>query len=185
MTSSILVTGGTGTLGRLVVRHLHTAGCEVRVLSRHSHESEPGIHYIAGDLLTGDGIDEAVEGVDAIVHSAGNFKSDAAMTRNLVQAARNAGDPHIVFISVVGSDRIPVVGFGRGPRVYRMSELVRGYLRAAHRRRLLLPIWLPGKSARAIRAGGNLVAPAVPAVAVGTRTWEDFLVARTASVVPK
>jgi nucleoside-diphosphate-sugar epimerase len=113
MTSSILVTGGTGTLGRLVVRHLHTAGCEVRVLSRHSHESDPGIHYIVGDLLTGDGIDQAVEGVDAIVHCAGNFKSDAAMTRNLVQAAQKAGEPHLVFISVVGTDRIPVVGFGR------------------------------------------------------------------------
>jgi len=37
MTSPILVTGGTGTLGRLVVRRLRGAGCDVRVLSRRSH----------------------------------------------------------------------------------------------------------------------------------------------------
>ena len=38
MTSPILVTGGTGTLGRLVVKHLRAAGCDVRVLSRHSRD---------------------------------------------------------------------------------------------------------------------------------------------------
>ncbi len=66
-----------------------------------------------------------------------------------------------------------------GPRVYRMSDLVRTYLRAVHRRRLLLPLWIPGKSARVVRAGGNLVAPVVPAIPVGIKTWEEFLVART------
>ena len=39
MTSHILVTGGTGTLGRLVVRALRDAGCKVRVLSRRDHEA--------------------------------------------------------------------------------------------------------------------------------------------------
>jgi hypothetical protein len=66
-----------------------------------------------------------------------------------------------------------------GPRVYRMSDLVRTYLRAVHRRRLLLPLWIPGRSARVVRAGGNLVAPVVPAIPVGIKTWEEFLVERT------
>jgi uncharacterized protein YbjT (DUF2867 family) len=263
MTSSILVTGGTGTLGRLVVLHLRESVSEVRVLTRRERAPEPGVRFITGDLLTGAGIDEAVRGVDAIVHCAGNMKGDPAMTRTLVDAARKAGAPHLVFISVVGTDRIPVVGVGRlsfayfrakreaeeivatsglpwttlratqfydlflivgkavaklplapfaagfrfqpvdadevaarlvslaqgepaglvpdlgGPRVYRMSDLVRSYLRAVHRRRVLLPLWIPGKSARVVRAGGNLVAPAVPAAAEGIRTWEEFLAART------
>jgi uncharacterized protein YbjT (DUF2867 family) len=263
MTSSVLVTGGTGTLGRLVVQHLRAADCDVRVLTRQSRDPEPGVEFIAGDLLTGAGVDAAVRGIEAIVHCAGNFKGDAAMTANLVGAARNAGSPHLVFISVVGTDRIPVVGIGRltfayfrakreaeqvvadsglpwttlratqfhelflilskavaklplapvgagfrfqpvaadevaarlvelvrgepaglvpdlgGPRVYKMSDLVRGYLRAVHRRRLLLPLWIPGKSARVVRAGGNLVAPVVPAVPTGITTWEAFLVGRT------
>ena len=43
MTSDILVTGGTGTLGRLVVRRLRDEGREVRVLSRRGREAGEGI----------------------------------------------------------------------------------------------------------------------------------------------
>jgi phosphoglycerate dehydrogenase-like enzyme len=46
-TSPILVTGGTGTLGRLVVRRLKDAGRDVRVLSRSSREAEEGIESVA------------------------------------------------------------------------------------------------------------------------------------------
>ena len=64
-----------------------------------------------------------------------------------------------------------------GPRVYGMAELIRGYLRASHRRRLFLPLWLPGKAAGAVRAGAVLA----PERAVGQRTWEDFLAERVSS----
>jgi len=53
MTSPILVTGGTGTLGRHVVRRLRDVGNNVRVLSRRSHEAEDGIQFMSGDLATG------------------------------------------------------------------------------------------------------------------------------------
>jgi nucleoside-diphosphate-sugar epimerase len=43
MASRILVTGGTGTLGRHVVRRLRDAGRDVRVLSLGIHEAENGI----------------------------------------------------------------------------------------------------------------------------------------------
>jgi hypothetical protein len=52
--------------------------------------------------------------------------------------------------------------------------LVRGYLRAAGKRRPIVPLWLPGGAARAFRAGANLA----PDRAVGTLTWEAFLGAR-------
>ena len=58
----ILVTGGTGTLGRLVVVRLRDAGCKVRVLSRRSREAGEGIEFVTGDLATGEGIEAAVEG---------------------------------------------------------------------------------------------------------------------------
>ena len=64
-----------------------------------------------------------------------------------------------------------------GPRVYEMAELLRGYLRASQRHRLIVPVWLPGKAARAFRAGANLN----PDRAVGRRTWEDFLAAHLSS----
>jgi hypothetical protein len=64
-----------------------------------------------------------------------------------------------------------------GPRTYGMAALVRSYLRASGRHRPVAPIWLPGKAARAFRAGANLT----PDRAVGRRTWEDFLAARMSS----
>ena len=56
MTSPILVTGGTGTLGRHVLRRLRDADSNMRVLSRHSRKSGDGIQYMTGDLTTGEGI---------------------------------------------------------------------------------------------------------------------------------
>lgn len=105
----VLVTGGTGTLGRLVVARLHEAGRDVRVLSRHDRDPEPGIEFVVGDLATGDGIEAAVEGRDIIVHCAGSAKGDEAKAQNLVDAASGASARHLVFVSVVGADRIPVV----------------------------------------------------------------------------
>jgi uncharacterized protein YbjT (DUF2867 family) len=259
MTSPILVTGGTGTLGRLVVRCLRESGCDVRVLSRRSHESKDGIEFMTGDLATGEGIEAAVDGAETIVHLAGSPKGDEDKARNLVRAASRAGAAHLVYISVVGADRIPMVSrvdramfgyFGSklaaerivadsglpfttlratqfhegmltvaqqmaklpvvpvpsgfrfqpidadevtarlvelalsepaglvpdmgGPRVYGVADLLRGYLRASQRRRLIVPVWLPGKAARAFRDGGNLA----PKQAVGHRTWEEFLAER-------
>jgi uncharacterized protein YbjT (DUF2867 family) len=109
MTSSILVTGGTGTLGQHVVRHLREAGCDVRVLSRSIREAEDGVRFVTGDLATGEGIEAAVDGIETIVHLAGSAKGDEDKARNLVQAASRAGAPHLVYISVVGAERIPVV----------------------------------------------------------------------------
>jgi uncharacterized protein YbjT (DUF2867 family) len=109
MTSDILVTGGTGTLGRLVVRRLRDAGREVRVLSRRGREAGEGIEYVTGDLATGQGIEAAVDGAAIIVHCAGSSKGDDDKARNLVRPAARAGTRHLVNISVVGADRVPVV----------------------------------------------------------------------------
>jgi uncharacterized protein YbjT (DUF2867 family) len=256
---TILVTGGTGTLGRLVVARLRDTGRDVRVLSRQVREPEEGLEFVTGDLETGEGIDAAAEGVATIVHSAGSQKGDDDKARTLVAAASRAGTQHLVHISVVGVDRVPVAsgvdramfgyfaskraaervvaesgvpwttlratqfhdlmlttarGMARlpvipvpsgfrfqpveadevaarlvelalaepaglvpdiaGPRVYDMSELVRGYLRARGKHRLLVPLRLPGKAARAFREGANLS----PDRAVGRLTWEDFLADR-------
>jgi uncharacterized protein YbjT (DUF2867 family) len=261
--SPILVTGGTGTLGRLVVARLRDAGCTVRVLRRRNREREQGgeeaVEFVTGDLATGEGIEAAVEGAETIVHCAGSSKGDEEKALNLVRAASPAGVRHLVYISVVGADRIPVASgidramFGyfaakhaaelavaesglpwttlratqfhdlflttaqqmarmpvipvpagfrfqpidadevaarlvalalstpaglvpemAGPRVYGMAELLRGYLGARHKRRLMVPVRFPGEAARAIRAGANLS----PERAVGHRTWEDFLAKR-------
>jgi uncharacterized protein YbjT (DUF2867 family) len=103
MTSPILLTGGTGTLGRLVAPLLREAGHDVRVLSR---GNSPGV--VTGDLATGEGVDAAVRGVRTVVHCAGSNKGDGDKARTLVRAAAAAGVQHIVYISVVGADRVPM-----------------------------------------------------------------------------
>ena len=109
MTAPILVTGGTGTLGGLVVPRLLAAGCRVRVLSRQIALAIPGAELVPGDLTNGDGVDAAVEGVHTVLHCAGTAKGDGEKARQLVRAAKAAGVRHLLFISVVGCDRIPVV----------------------------------------------------------------------------
>jgi uncharacterized protein YbjT (DUF2867 family) len=99
--TTILVTGGTGTLGRLVTERLRTDGHEVRVLSRHSQP-------YAVDLREGTGLAEAVAGVDTIVHCATSARGgDDRAARNLISAAREAGVRHLVYISIVGVDQVP------------------------------------------------------------------------------
>jgi uncharacterized protein YbjT (DUF2867 family) len=106
MTAPILVTGGTGTLGRLVVPRLTAAGAKVRVLSRRPRAATD-VEYVAGDLLQGD-IAAAVDGAETILHLAGDAKHDEQTTYAVVRAAQQAGIRHLVFISVIAADRVPL-----------------------------------------------------------------------------
>jgi uncharacterized protein YbjT (DUF2867 family) len=109
---TILVTGGTGTLGRCVVPRLSATGHNVRVLTRRPDlQPATGADHMVGDLSTGTGVDAAVEGVATIVHCAGASKGDDIATRHLVDAASRAGRPHVVYTSVVGAERMPIDGF--------------------------------------------------------------------------
>jgi uncharacterized protein YbjT (DUF2867 family) len=124
MTAPILVTGGTGTLGRLVVRRLRDHGAGVRVLSRRHREAADGIEFVTGDLATGEGVDAAVAGTEVVLHCAGSPKGDEVKARHLVRAASRAGVRHLVSISVVGADRIPITsGIDRAMFGYFGSKL--------------------------------------------------------------
>lgn len=108
---NILVTGGTGLLGRAVVAQLAGRGHTVRILSR-SSRPHPHAVVVAGDLGTGAGLADALSGVDAVVHVASDPKHptevDVEGTRHLLAAATTAGVRHLVYISIVGADRIPL-----------------------------------------------------------------------------
>lgn len=254
----ILVTGGTGTLGRPVVRRLRMAGHDVRVLTRGMPREDNGIRYVKGDLRSGEGVAAAVDGAATIIHCAGGHTGDEATTRELVTAAQRAGRPHLVFISVVGADRVhvhslidralfsyfdmkrkaeqlvsgsglpwtilrasqfhdlvfnvadamtrlPIVPYPSGtpvqpvdvndvakrmvdlalalpagfvpdlagPRTYAFEDLLRSYMEATHRHRLLVPIRVPGRAARDAREGALIS----PHQADGTGTWEAFVAA--------
>lgn len=108
MQPKILVTGGTGTLGRHLVPRFQEAGCDVRVLSRQSRNPTKDIEFVTGDLAKDEGIEAALAGAEIVVHCAGSSKGDEDKARHLVRAASRAGVKHLVYISVVGAGRIPV-----------------------------------------------------------------------------
>lgn len=107
----IAVAGGTGLVGRIVVRQAREAGHEVVVLSR-----TKGV-----DLGTGEGLREALAGVDAVVDVSNvttlSAKESTAFfttaTEHLLTAGRDAGVWHHVALSIVGVDRVPF-GYYRG-----------------------------------------------------------------------
>ncbi|PZQ88320.1 MAG: epimerase [Leifsonia xyli] len=98
---TILVTGGTGRLGRHTVDALRAGGHAVRILSRRA-----GTDHVVGDLTTGDGVAAALAGVDVVVHLATTRSKDIAQTRMLLDALAGSGT-RLVFISIVGVDRVP------------------------------------------------------------------------------
>jgi uncharacterized protein YbjT (DUF2867 family) len=128
--TATLVTGATGTLGTPTVARLRAAGHGVRALSR---RSGPGL--TTGDLLTGAGIREAVAGADTVLHLATGprGKGDVEATRTLLDAATAAGVRHLVLISIVGIEDVPL-GYYRDKvvieRLVRESGLPYSLLRA-------------------------------------------------------
>ncbi len=113
MNRPILVTGGTGTLGRALVRRLLDNGLRPRVLSRRERNSgDPaGVGWVTADLLGGAGLADAVASVDVIVHCASNGRhpeDDVHGTRRLIETALLGGSPHLIYVSIVGVDRIPL-----------------------------------------------------------------------------
>lgn len=251
--TTFLVTGGTGTLGRVVVDRLLADGHTVRVLSRrpHTRAENPRLHSYAVDLRNGVGLAAAVSGVEVIVHCASTPSGgDLDSAGQLVDAARTAGVRHLVYISIVGVDRVPLryyrtkheverllaesdvpwtvlrttqfhdlvlrmvktgarspvlpvpvgvrlqpvdvrevgarlveLAYGEpaghvpdmgGPEILTARELIDRTLHAGERRRLTVPVRLPGATYRALRAGGNLA----PDQAAGKLRYTDFLAER-------
>lgn len=110
----VLVTGGTGTLGTAIVRQLRDRGHDPLTSSRTA-----GLDRVVVDFATGSGIDDAVEGVDAIVHAASDpgrqaKTTDVEGTRRLAKT----GIP-VLYMSIVGVDIHPF----RYYRIKRQGEL--------------------------------------------------------------
>jgi uncharacterized protein YbjT (DUF2867 family) len=121
----VLITGGSGRLGRVLVPLLSAAGHSVRVLSR-VQRTGPGLHVscVVGDLTTGAGLVEAVTDIDSVVHLASNSRNAQAVdvegTQRLIEAARAADVKHLLYVSIVGVDRIPFAYYQRKLAVERM-----------------------------------------------------------------
>src|SRR5690349_5709451 len=105
---NVLVTGGTGALGRHVVMLLRQSGHRARIMSR---APRGHVDAVQADLRTGAGLAKAVAGMDAIVHAASATRrplrgrsTDVLGTRRLLSLAREAHIKHVVYVSIVGID---------------------------------------------------------------------------------
>ncbi len=115
----ILVTGGTGFIGRVLVRQLLEAGHDVQLLIRPSPRSPDlprgvSVKVALTSLDDERGLRAALVGVDTIYHLAGDewrggrgnlLETDIRGTSSLVQAAAEAGVDRIFYLSHLGADR--------------------------------------------------------------------------------
>jgi uncharacterized protein YbjT (DUF2867 family) len=116
----IVVIGGTGLIGSQVVQKL-TLAC---------HEAIPAARYTGVDLITGDGLEQVLEGAEVVINLANSPTFNEAsldffrvsMT-NLLAAGARAGIQHQVVLSIVGVDRVPKVDYFRAKSM--QEELLR------------------------------------------------------------
>ncbi len=119
--SEVLVTGGTGDLGSELVPRIAAAGHSVRVLSRRDNPNVPaGVRAVKGDLFTGAGFAEALDGVEVLVHCATGARDAGARGLGYAKSKKTDVEPtaallkaagsilHVVYISIVGVDKIPL-----------------------------------------------------------------------------
>ena len=106
----VTVIGGTGLIGSQVVRKLTAAG----------HQPVPAAPSTGVDVITGNGLDQALDGADVVINVANSPTFDEAsldffrtsMT-NLLAAGEHAGVRHQEILSIVGVDQVPQMDYYR------------------------------------------------------------------------
>ena len=106
----LTVVGGTGLIGSQVVQKLTAAG----------HQAVPAAPSTGLDLITGKGLDQALEGAEVVVNVANSPTFDEASVdffrtsmNNLLAAGERAGVRHQVVLSIVGVDQVPQMEYYR------------------------------------------------------------------------
>ncbi|CAL9350511.1 hypothetical protein SUDANB176_00463 [Streptomyces sp. enrichment culture] len=107
----VVVVGGTGLIGSKLVEKL----------DEHGHEAVPAAPGTGVNTLTGEGLAEVLQGASVVVDvsNSPSFEDDAVMeffrtsTTNLLKAEAEAGVPHHVALSIVGTDRLEENGYFR------------------------------------------------------------------------
>jgi len=134
----IAVTGGTGFVGRNIAQALVADGHEVVLLARGHDCTDPAIHrlpnahFIATSVDDAQGLAQVFTGCDAIAHCAGINREIGAQTyqrvhiegtRNVVNAAKQAGVKKIILISFLRAR--PDCGSGYHESKFAAEEIVR------------------------------------------------------------
>jgi NADH dehydrogenase len=110
----VLVTGGSGFVGRHLVRTLIRDGFDVRALARDNSAAPPGARLVRGDVTDPASLPAAIEGVDAVVHLVAIIaergpqtfdRVNVGGTRNVLEAMGAWGVDRIVHLSALGASR--------------------------------------------------------------------------------
>jgi len=137
-----LVTGASGFLGWHVARLLVERGHPVRALLRPSSKiSEIDVEVVSGDLRDAASIERAVAGCGLVFHIAADYRlwakderelyrSNVDGTRNVLQAAWNAGVERVVYTSTVGCIGIPHGGEGNEDCPVSLEDMKGAYKRS-------------------------------------------------------
>jgi dihydroflavonol-4-reductase len=138
----VLVTGASGFLGWHVARVLLERGYSVRALVRAgSRVEELDVECVTGDLRDAASLERAVAGCGLVFHVAADYRlwardpgelyrSNVDGTRNMLQAARNAGAERIVYTSTVGCIGIPHGGIGNEDTPVTLQDMAGDYKRS-------------------------------------------------------
>ena len=120
----VLVTGATGNTGSLLVPALLRAGVDVRILVRDEAKANPlkdlGAEVILGDLDKSETILPAVKNVDKIYLLTWNGETQLQQAKNVIDAAKKSGNPHIVRHSMWGSENSRIIKQG-----YKIEEILK------------------------------------------------------------
>jgi len=113
---TILVTGPTGYIGGRLIPRLLAKRLRVRALARHPEDLDGrpwsgSVDILKGDVFCGQGLDEALAGVDAayyLIHSmadTADFEAfEETSARNFADAAKKAGVKKIIYLGGLGGD---------------------------------------------------------------------------------
>jgi uncharacterized protein YbjT (DUF2867 family) len=117
----IAIVGGTGFVGTHTSRALAAAGHEVRLVARGQRRPRvQGTAFARADVVTGEGLAEALSGCDTVLHLAAVIRERGGQTfdrvnrqgaENVAAAARQVGIGHIVHQSALGADPDPAFAY--------------------------------------------------------------------------
>jgi NADH dehydrogenase len=185
----VLVTGGTGVVGRPAIKHLIGRGHQVRLLSRNAERDaqdwDHGVEPFPAQVGDAGSLKGAADGCDAVLHMAGIASEDppettfdsvnVGGTRNVLAEAERAGVRRFVFVSSLGAER--------GQSGYHRSKLEsEGLVRGFSKSWLILRpgnVYGPGDEVISLLLKMVRTLPAVPVVGGGDQPfqpiWSDDL----------
>jgi len=120
----VLVTGATGNTGSLLVPALLNAGIDVRIFVRDEAKAEPlkdlGAEVVLGDLDQPETISPAVKNIDKIYLLTWNGETQLQQAKNVINAAKDARNPHIIRHSMWGPENSRIIKQG-----YEIDEIIK------------------------------------------------------------